>query len=163
LEKEVAEGRFRADLYYRLNVIPMNLPSLRQRTEDIPLLVDHFLKKLAGDGPPKTITRESLQFLMRHAWPGNVRELENVIERAARRAACVVVHAMAMRSALQIGRRRHPRCLRFRRIGKGEVWHGCCPHCGAPSRGTSIRRDAYMKRTGQKGFTLIELMIVVLI
>jgi DNA-binding NtrC family response regulator len=82
LEKEVTEGRFRADLYYRLNVIPLPLPALRQRRSDIPLLVDYFLKKFAGDGPPKTITRDTLQLLERYAWPGNVRELENIIERA---------------------------------------------------------------------------------
>ena len=83
LERDVAEGRFRADLFYRLNVIPVRLPSLRQRREDIPLLVDHFLRRHAGaDGNPKTISKEALDTLMKYDWPGNVRELENVIERA---------------------------------------------------------------------------------
>jgi len=82
LEKEVAEGRFRADLYYRLNVIPIKLPSLRARRDDIPLLVDYFLKKLAPNGPPKVLTREAMELLAKYDWPGNVRELENLIERA---------------------------------------------------------------------------------
>ena len=83
LEKEVAEGRFRADLFYRLNVIPIQLPPLRQRRDDIPLLVDHFLKRqLAQGGTPKAMSKEALELLMKYDWPGNVRELENVMERA---------------------------------------------------------------------------------
>jgi len=82
LEREVAEGRFREDLYYRLNVIPLKLPPLRHRRDDIPILVDHFLKKLAPQSGIKTITKEALETLARYDWPGNVRELENVIERA---------------------------------------------------------------------------------
>jgi len=81
LEKEVAEGRFRADLFYRLNVIPIRLPSLRQRREDIPLLVDHFLKRHVSNGVEKTISKDALEVLMKYDWPGNVRELENVMER----------------------------------------------------------------------------------
>jgi DNA-binding NtrC family response regulator len=81
LEKEVAEGRFRADLFYRLNVIPIRLPSLRQRREDIPLLVDHFLKRHVSNGVEKTMSKEALETLMKYDWPGNVRELENVMER----------------------------------------------------------------------------------
>ncbi|MEO5617592.1 MAG: sigma-54 dependent transcriptional regulator [Candidatus Eisenbacteria bacterium] len=82
LEREVAEGRFRADLYYRLNVIPVRLPSLRQRREDIPLLVDHFLRRHAQEGVPKSLSKDTLDTLIKYDWPGNVRELENVIERA---------------------------------------------------------------------------------
>jgi two-component system response regulator PilR (NtrC family) len=82
LEKEVAEGRFRADLYYRLNVIPIKLPPLRLRRDDIPLLVDHFLKRHAQDQPPKQVSKEALELLMKYDWPGNVRELENVMERS---------------------------------------------------------------------------------
>ncbi|NPA48961.1 MAG: sigma-54-dependent Fis family transcriptional regulator [Thermodesulfobacteria bacterium] len=83
LEKEVREGRFREDLYYRLNVIPIRLPSLRERVEDIPLLVEHFLARFSHRKKReiKGITKEALECLMRHDWPGNVRELENVIER----------------------------------------------------------------------------------
>ena len=80
---EVGAGRFREDLLYRLNVITLNLPSLRERKEDIPLLVDYFLKKHYRTKGPKQIDEKALQLLMKYDWPGNVRELENVIERAA--------------------------------------------------------------------------------
>ena len=82
LEKEVREGRFRTDLYYRLNVIPLRLPSLRQRIDDIPILADHFLRRILGPDGPKRLSKNALDALGRYHWPGNVRELENVIERA---------------------------------------------------------------------------------
>ncbi|HEY6768314.1 MAG TPA: sigma-54 dependent transcriptional regulator [Candidatus Sulfotelmatobacter sp.] len=84
LRHMVREGRFREDLFYRLNVISIELPPLRQRKEDIPLLVEHFLKKYAQENerPVRRITPEALRPLMAYSWPGNVRELENVIERA---------------------------------------------------------------------------------
>jgi DNA-binding NtrC family response regulator len=84
LRQMVREGRFREDLFYRLNVISIELPPLRQRKEDIPLLVEHFLKKYAEENerPMRHITPEALRLLMTYSWPGNVRELENVIERA---------------------------------------------------------------------------------
>src|SRR5437867_3622530 len=83
LEREVAEGRFRADLFYRLNVIPIKLPALRQRRDDIPLMIDHFLKRHASNGnAPKIVNKDALELLMKYDWPGNVRELENVLERA---------------------------------------------------------------------------------
>ncbi len=84
LKKLVAEGSFREDLFYRLNVIPVQLPPLRERREDIPLLAQHFLQKLAGDSGrgPITISQEALRRLMAYHWPGNVRQLENVVERA---------------------------------------------------------------------------------
>ncbi len=77
-------GRFRKDLYYRLNVIALALPPLRERPEDIPLLACHFAAKCAGKGPPagRSLSRAALQKLLCHDWPGNVRELENAIERA---------------------------------------------------------------------------------
>ncbi|SDF46077.1 sigma 54-interacting transcriptional regulator [Sporolituus thermophilus] len=83
LEKKVAAGEFREDLYYRLNVIPIFLPPLRERREDIPLLVEHFLHKFAAqlDKPLKTVAPNAMEALMRYRWPGNVRELENIIER----------------------------------------------------------------------------------
>jgi two-component system response regulator PilR (NtrC family) len=82
LEKEVAEGRFRADLFYRLNVIPIKLPPLRARRDDIPLLLDHFLKRHVQGGSPKVVSKEAVELMMKYEWPGNVRELENVMERA---------------------------------------------------------------------------------
>jgi transcriptional regulator with PAS, ATPase and Fis domain len=85
LQKMVAEGTFREDLFYRLNVIPVTLPPLRDRREDIPLLVQHFLQKLGAEqDPPRAVTmsQEALRRLMGYSWPGNVRQLENVVERA---------------------------------------------------------------------------------
>jgi two-component system nitrogen regulation response regulator NtrX len=83
LEKEMEEGRFRQDLYYRLNVIPLRIPPLRDRKEDIPLLACQFLKDFAlKEGEPeKQVTDEVISVLLRHSWPGNVRELKNIIER----------------------------------------------------------------------------------
>jgi DNA-binding NtrC family response regulator len=84
LEEDVAQGRFREDLFYRLNVIEIRIPPLRERREDIPLLAAHFIAKLAPEvGKPVTEASEgALRILMDHDWPGNVRELENAIERA---------------------------------------------------------------------------------
>jgi two-component system response regulator HydG len=82
LERDIEEGRFRRDLYYRLNVISLELPPLRERTEDIQLLAEHFLAGEAGDEEPKKLSSKALQVLQEYHWPGNVRELENVIERA---------------------------------------------------------------------------------
>src|SRR6202789_3811530 len=79
-----AQGMFREDLYYRLNVVPLRLPPLRERAEDIPDLVRHFLRKAEDEGlPHKTLDNEALDMLRRHRWPGNVRELENLIRRLA--------------------------------------------------------------------------------
>ncbi len=84
LGRMVADGRFLEDLYYRLNVIPLRLPPLRERPEDIPALVDHFIRKHRDRArrPIEGIDDAALKVLMRHPWPGNVRELENTIERA---------------------------------------------------------------------------------
>jgi two-component system response regulator PilR (NtrC family) len=84
LQKLMAEQRFREDLYYRLNVITIQLPPLRRRREDIPLLVQHFLQKYSEENRRKVreVTTEAMRILLDHAWPGNVRELENTIERA---------------------------------------------------------------------------------
>jgi DNA-binding NtrC family response regulator len=86
LAQRVAEGTFREDLYYRLNVIPIHLPPLRERREDIPLLVRHFLERLGREmTPPRTqvtFSQEAMRCLMAFSWPGNVRQLENIVERA---------------------------------------------------------------------------------
>jgi DNA-binding NtrC family response regulator len=84
LKQHVQEGKFREDLFYRLNVITIDLPPLRQRKEDIPLLVDFFLSKYSEENerPLRRMTPEALRPLLGYSWPGNVRELENVIERA---------------------------------------------------------------------------------
>jgi transcriptional regulator with GAF, ATPase, and Fis domain len=85
LRRDVEQDRFREDLYYRLSVFPMQIPPLRERREDIPLLALHFLRKSAAgvhwSVPP--LSRENMRQLQNYNWPGNIRELENVIERAA--------------------------------------------------------------------------------
>jgi DNA-binding NtrC family response regulator len=83
LEEEVKEGRFREDLYWRLNVIPLRLPPLRERPADVPLLIEHFLSRAAKAAglPQMDMTPEALALLLAHDWPGNIRELENTIER----------------------------------------------------------------------------------
>ncbi|HET7084387.1 MAG TPA: nitrogen regulation protein NR(I) [Rhizomicrobium sp.] len=84
LRQLISQGMFREDLYYRLNVVPLRLPPLRERIEDIPDLVRHFLRKAEDEGlPHKTLDNEALDMLRRHRWPGNVRELENLIRRLA--------------------------------------------------------------------------------
>lgn len=95
LEKKIKDGSFREDLYYRLNVIAIQLPSLRDRKDDIPLLVAHFLKDKVS---PRTnrgyqVTRHAMDILCAYDWPGNVRELENAIERAATLCEADVIHA----------------------------------------------------------------------
>ncbi|MBW2259739.1 MAG: sigma-54-dependent Fis family transcriptional regulator, partial [Deltaproteobacteria bacterium] len=84
LKKEVEDARFREDLYFRLNVVHITLPPLRERSEDIPLLATHFMNKYAGETNREemTISPEAMRFLCNHRWPGNVREFENAIERA---------------------------------------------------------------------------------
>jgi two-component system response regulator PilR (NtrC family) len=84
LQKLMAESKFREDLFYRLNVITIQLPPLRRRREDIPLLVQHFLQKYSEENRKRVreVTADAMRILMDHSWPGNVRELENTIERA---------------------------------------------------------------------------------
>ena len=84
LKQAIGEGSFREDLFYRLNVISLVMPSLRQRKEDIPLLVDHFLQRFARETnkPIRTVSRAAMDEMMLYDWPGNIRELENAIERA---------------------------------------------------------------------------------
>ena len=83
LESEIAEGRFREDLYYRLNVVPLAVPALRERREDVPLLLAHFVALLsAREGmTPRTIASDAVERLTTYDWPGNVRELRNTVER----------------------------------------------------------------------------------
>jgi two-component system, NtrC family, nitrogen regulation response regulator NtrX len=83
LEEEIKEGRFREDLYYRLNVVPITVPALRERRDDIPMLVQHFVQRLAAEGqvPPKQLDPAAVDRLAAHDWPGNVRELRNTVER----------------------------------------------------------------------------------
>jgi DNA-binding NtrC family response regulator len=84
IKKKIKSGEFRIDLFYRLNVVPIHIPPLRERIEDIPLLVNHFIRELNKNFNKNIlkITTQALSQLMQHNWPGNVRELENVLERA---------------------------------------------------------------------------------
>lgn len=79
----VADGRFRQDLYYRISAYPIDLPPLRERRDDIPLLVESFLQRAARDGRSLSVTPQALEKLRLHDWPGNIRELRNVLERAS--------------------------------------------------------------------------------
>jgi two-component system, NtrC family, nitrogen regulation response regulator NtrX len=83
LQEEIARGNFREDLFYRLNVIPIEVPPLKDRMEDVPLLINHFLNQFSVDGlyPKKRVSREALNSLMAYHWPGNIRELKNIVER----------------------------------------------------------------------------------
>jgi two-component system response regulator PilR (NtrC family) len=95
LERQVAENSFREDLYYRLNVIPILVPPLRERREDVPLLVNHFVKKYAKSAGRNIsqVSPDSLAQLSSYEWPGNVRQLENTIERAVALETGEVLHA----------------------------------------------------------------------
>ncbi|HRA71815.1 MAG TPA: sigma 54-interacting transcriptional regulator, partial [Flavobacterium sp.] len=83
LKKEIAEGRFREDLYHRLAVILINVPSLNERRDDIPLLISHFAEKIASEqgNAVKHFSKEAIQLLQEYDWTGNIRELRNVVER----------------------------------------------------------------------------------
>lgn len=102
LKKLVAEGKFREDLYYRLNGVTVRLPPLRDRKEDIPLLADHFLKRIADREGLKNLRLEpaALRFLMKQSWPGNIRQLQNVIETAALFAEKNTITTRALQSVL---------------------------------------------------------------
>ncbi len=102
LKQMVGEGKFREDLYYRLNVLPVALPPLRERREDIPVLMDHFLQRYfrrRGEDPPQ-ISDAVKQAFMRYNWPGNVRELENACERIAQTCTCGTVRVGCMSATI---------------------------------------------------------------
>ncbi len=103
LDELVREGKFRADLYYRLNVFPIPVPPLRERKADIPLLIDHFVEKYAKSNRKKIIrvSASALNLLMQYNWPGNVRELENCIERAVILSSDSVIHGYNLPPTLQ--------------------------------------------------------------
>jgi DNA-binding NtrC family response regulator len=102
LPREIAEGRFREDLFYRLNVVPIAVPALRERKEDIPVLVEHFLRQscAANDKRQKRIEQGAVSLLMQHEWPGNVRELKNVIARLVILSAGDVIGEADVQEAL---------------------------------------------------------------
>ncbi len=103
LEEMIEDGEFREDLYYRINVFPIFIPALRERRNDIPLLVDHFIDKFnkENNSKIKRITTSALNMLMVYSWPGNIRELENSIERACILATDNVIHSYNLPPSLQ--------------------------------------------------------------
>src|SRR5256885_11462587 len=101
LELPIKTGAFRQDLYFRLNVVQIKLPALRERKSDIPLLVTSFLDKFSGGGSTRSISEEAMRQLLAYDWPGNVRELENAIERAVALGSGPIVHVADLPSNLQ--------------------------------------------------------------
>ena len=102
LDAAVANGQFRKDLYFRLNVLALRIPPLRERKQDIPLLVGHFLEKLSrATGRKFTISDEALRLMLNYDWPGNVREMENCLERASAMSSGPIVHSADLPSQLQ--------------------------------------------------------------
>jgi DNA-binding NtrC family response regulator len=105
LAREAKAGRFREDLYYRLKVVEIELPPLRERAEDLPALVNHFLDQVAQrlERPKKPIAADALARLARHGWPGNVRELRNVVEQAAVLASGDTIEELDLRLPAEPG------------------------------------------------------------
>src|SRR3546814_8581870 len=100
----IAENRFREDLYYRLNVVPIHLPALRERSDDVPLLARHFLELAANEGlPRKTLGEDAIRLLVEYHWPGNVRELQNLMQRLAVLSREDVIGANIVRQILPAG------------------------------------------------------------
>ena len=165
LRQLIQQGLFREDLYYRLNVVPLRLPPLRERVEDIPDLVRHFLRKAEEEGlPHKRLETEALELLKRYRWPGNVRELENLIRRLAVlhsgdtiTAATVAAELKEPARAQRTGRRRERILERIGRAASDALFRGAGrppaaagslrPHragsrTAADSRFASLRRAA---------------------
>jgi len=106
LPKQVSDGKFREDLFYRLNVIPVHMPALRDRVDDVALIADHFLAKYAGEMGKSIVgfSPEALVLLKAYSWPGNVRELENVVERAVALESESSIMASTLPENLRAGR-----------------------------------------------------------
>ncbi|MFB3813766.1 MAG: sigma-54-dependent transcriptional regulator [Terriglobales bacterium] len=112
LEQSVADGRFRRDLYFRLNVLTLRIPPLRERKQDIPLLAQHILERLNSlGGIHHTISDEALKAILAYDWPGNVRELENCLERACTMSSGPTIHVADLSSAVQNAQTQGPRGL----------------------------------------------------
>jgi DNA-binding NtrC family response regulator len=103
LQQEVAGKRFREDLFLHVKVVTLELPLLRDRKDDIPILVEQFLKVHAGNKEPKRLDDKAAEVLMNYDWPGNIRELENVIQRAAVLSSGDTIHASDLAMPLAPG------------------------------------------------------------
>ncbi len=124
LEKEVAEGRFREDLFYRLNVVRITMPPLRDRREDIPILADAFIKEFAKENgrEVKELTSEAMRALIEYGWPGNVRELRTAIE-----------HGVVMCNGPKITMRHLPDFVRDGGGARGVLAAGAAPASSSPA------------------------------
>ncbi|MCC6857482.1 MAG: sigma-54-dependent Fis family transcriptional regulator [Bryobacterales bacterium] len=129
LEKEVSERRFRQDLYYRLNVIVLRLPPLRERKQDIPLLIEHFLRQLRR---PYSLTQEALDALVAYDWPGNVRELRNAIERMTAMNSGPLLHSADLPSPV----RNHADAGRSQLLALSAAVNGAGRASAAPAAGS---------------------------
>jgi DNA-binding NtrC family response regulator len=101
LEQAVMEGAFRRDLYFRLNVLSLRIPPLRERREDVPLLIAHFMERTTrGSGPEKILSDEAIKAMLAYDWPGNVRELENCLERTCAFTSGPLIHVTDLPAAV---------------------------------------------------------------
>ena len=125
LEQEMSNGRFRMDLFYRLNVFPISLPPLRERKEDIPLLADFFIDMFAGkmNKPVKGISEAAKNVLLQYTWPGNIRELENVIERSVILSKTEQIHDVALTSLQRNGDERTTLGAQIKTITENQKEH----------------------------------------
>ena len=135
LMKLVREGRFREDLFHRLNVISLHLPPLRERKEDIPLLIDRFLEQFCQENgkPPRAFTHGAMKLLMDYDWPGNVRELENVVERAIVLSTQESMDADTSAGKCAHARDRQRRSLAARRILAADAGRSWAEYATSPS------------------------------
>ncbi len=169
LEREVAAGRFRQDLFYRINVFPIRLPPLRERPEDVVLLADHFVRVAAKEmgRPLESLSRDAIAILAAHDWPGNVRQLENVIRRLVvaaegsriSAADCERVLGMSPATpraddgvALEPFRKARAEVLeRFEKTYLDELWRACGHNVAEAARRAGVDRKSLwlkLKRYG---------------
>lgn len=139
LEKEVAEGRFRSDLYYRLNIFPISLPSLRDRREDIPLLASYFIRRFAKKAGRQitTFSNRALQDMIAYNWPGNIRELEHLIERSVLLSSGDTIKQIHLPSTRQIAEPTHSDEVSLKTIDENERGHilSILKYCGGKLSG----------------------------
>jgi transcriptional regulator with GAF, ATPase, and Fis domain len=125
LEKEVAEGRFRSDLYYRLNIFPISLPALRDRREDIPLLAEYFIQRFAKKAGRQitTFSNRALQDMIQYSWPGNIRELEHLIERSVLLSSGDTIKQIHLPPGRQVAQTTYSEEVVLKTIDENERYH----------------------------------------
>ena len=165
---EVSQGRFRADLYYRLSVLPLMLPSLRERRGDIPLLAEHFVRSFKPREVEVTFTPAALKKLKEHSWPGNVRELRNVVQRALLLSESPVLDAASLNfekvpeqapkapgsapSKLLEGLTLHQMVQQWEREAIEEALRVCNHHRGRAAKLLGLSRSAFFERLKAWGY-----------